>query len=141
MPAAYRRENPREVLEGEFWLTPHDSGYLMVRPSFVFENLVQSIKNKMDENPQKVNLFIRYLYTNSVKIKLDSQNRIVLSQKIREKLKFQDPKPREDVVLVGSGDYFEIWPGEKFESEEESLTKLSGMMDEWGASVSIETNK
>ncbi|MCA1765632.1 MAG: hypothetical protein LC633_05210 [Desulfobulbaceae bacterium] len=129
MPAGFRKDNPPEVLNGDFYITPHREGFLIVRPALIWEKYKSSIMadNGID-NVQK-RKFVRLLCNNSMKIKLDGQHRIVLNQGLRQKLEFSTDEPRQKIVVVGCGDFLEIWPEDIYRGEDDSTMELSNFID------------
>jgi len=140
IPSPYRKENPNQLLGAEFMVTPHADGYLMIRPISVFKKMINDIIEKVNQLPpekiedasKKAKNLGKLLYAHSQKITLDGKHRIILSPEMRSKLKFSKPKPREDVILIGRGSYFEILPKELDKYEEESLQSLSIFLDDFG---------
>ncbi len=129
MPAWFRKDNPAEILSGDFYATPHHEGFLIIRPAVVWEKYKHSVLGAEEYDGAQKRKFIRLLCNNSAKIKLDSQSRIVLSQGLRHKLLFDDEEPRQKVVVVGCGESLEIWPESIYRGEDDSTMELSGFID------------
>ncbi len=129
MPKVFRKDNSSDILENDFFLTPHSSGYLVIRPKTVWDEFIVSIRSATEFTPSEIRKFAKELYANSSKIKLDSQHRIVLSKELRKKLAFEDSSLRQKVKIVGRGGYFEIWPENLYRGEEESTSRLSEYLD------------
>jgi division/cell wall cluster transcriptional repressor MraZ len=129
MPAGFRKDNSEAILSGDFYATPHQEGFLIVRPGEVWDAYLRSIQaaEKLDEVEKRK--FIRLLFNQSIKIKLDSQFRMVLSQPLRRLLAFEDEEPRQKVVVVGGGDFLEVWPESRYRGEEDSTRELSGFIN------------
>ena len=125
MPAGFRKDNNPDVLNGDFYFTPHENGFIIVRPIAVWEAYQQSIMDAEDLNGSQKRQFIRLLCNNSVKARLDSQHRIVLNQSLRRFLTFETEEPRQKMVVVGSGEELELWPAEKYRGESDSTQELS----------------
>lgn len=129
MPAGFRKDNQSEILNGDFYITPHADGFLVVRPAVIWGKYKHSILAADELDGVQKRKFIRLLSNNSVKIKLDSQHRIVLNQGLRRKLLFSDEESRQKVVVVGCGDFLEIWPEDIYRGEDDSTMELSGFID------------
>jgi division/cell wall cluster transcriptional repressor MraZ len=129
MPAGFRKDNAEAILNGDFYITAHQEGFLIVRPGVVWEGYLRSIQAAEELDTVQKRKFIRLLCNNSVKIRLDSQFRAVLSQVLRRKLAFEDEEPRQKVVVVGCGDFLEIWPEGRYRGEEDSTRELSGFIN------------
>jgi MraZ protein len=63
--------------------------------------------------------------TQSVEVESDREGRIVLPQRLREKLNLDEG----EVLLMGSGDFVEIWPPDHYEATKGARlrAKLAGM--------------
>ena len=129
MPAPFRKDNGTETLEGDFFITPHSRGYLFVRPQSVWKEYIQAIQDDSDLSAKEKRAFVKQLYNNSTKLKLDPQYRFVLSQKIRSMLIFATEAPRQDVKMVGCGSHLEIWPASAYQGEDKSVADLSKLID------------
>ncbi len=125
MPAGFRKNNNPEILNGDFYFTPHENGFIIVRPTEVWEAYQQSVMDAEDLGEPQKRQFVRLLCNNSVKAKLDSQHRIVLSQSLRRFLAFENDEPRQKMVVVGSGSELELWPAERYRGESDSTQELS----------------
>ncbi|MFO7606261.1 MAG: hypothetical protein R6W72_08185 [Desulfurivibrionaceae bacterium] len=129
MPAGFRKDNPPEVLNGDFYITPHREGFLIVRPALIWEKYKSSIMADSGIDNVQKRKFVRLLCNNSMKIKLDGQHRIVLNQGLRQKLEFTTDEPRQKIVVVGCGDFLEIWPEDIYRGEDDSTMELSNFID------------
>ena len=129
LPAGFRKDNQTEVLNGDFYITSHSEGFLIVRPAVIWEKYKSLILADGGLDGVQKRKFIRLLCNNSVKIKLDSQHRIVLNQGLRHKLEFTDDEPRQKIVVVGCGDFLELWPEAIYRGEDDSTMELSNFID------------
>ncbi|MBU0675936.1 MAG: hypothetical protein KJ950_14970 [Proteobacteria bacterium] len=129
MPAGFRKDNSDDILSGDFYITPHRTGFVQVRPAMVWERYKQSIQSAEEFDGTQKRKFIRLLSNNTAKGKLDSQYRIVLTQGLRRKIHFVSDDPRQKVFIVGCGDSFEIWPEHLYRGEEDSTGEMSGFID------------
>jgi MraZ protein len=69
----------------------------------------------LDENPPKdmnVKKFLRYLYSTAEEVTVDRQGRILVPQILRESVQLKN-----ECVITGQRNRFEIWPMEKWEME------------------------
>ena len=55
---------------------------------------------------ERARLLRRYLFSSSINVELDGQGRFVIPSNL---LSFA--KIKEDVVIIGAGDHFEVWDG------------------------------
>lgn len=129
LPAGFRKDNQPEVLNGDFYITPHGDGFLVVRPVVIWEKYKSLILADTSLDGVQKRKFIRLLCNNSAKIKLDSQYRLVLNQGLRQKLAFTADDPRQKIVVVGCGDFLEIWPEALYRGEDDSTMELSDFID------------
>ena len=129
LPAGFRKDNQAEVLNGDFYITPHSEGFLVVRPAVIWGKYKDLILADDGLDGVQKRKFIRLLCNNSVKIKLDSQHRIVLNQGLRHKLEFSADELRQKIVVVGCGDFLEIWPEAVYRGEDDSTMELSNFLD------------
>ena len=129
MPAGFRKDNPDAVLGGDFYITPHQEGFLIARPAVVWEEYLQSIQETVELDGAQKRKFIRLLCNNSVKTRLDNQFRMVLSQPQRRKLAFDSEEPRQKLLVVGCGDFIEVWPEGRYRGEDDSTRELSGFIN------------
>jgi division/cell wall cluster transcriptional repressor MraZ len=128
MPAGFRRDVPPEVLEGDFYLTPEPEGHLMVRPREEFEDTMRRIKRSPLETRVKKQ-YIRRINQLTQRTSLDKQNRLVLTPMMRRRLGLEEAG-KSEVVILGCGDWFEIWHPENYEGEEEMLASMVDLRDQ-----------
>ena len=131
MPAGFRKDNSEAVLAGDFYITPHQEGFLIARPAVVWDAYLHSIQSAEGLDGAQKRKFVRLLCNNSVKTRLDGQFRMVLSQAQRKKLAFPDEEPRQRLLVVGCGDFIEVWPEARYRGEDDSTTELSGFIDDF----------
>ena len=48
MPSGFRKDNTDAVLGGDFYITPHQDGFLIARPAVVWEGYLQSIREAVE---------------------------------------------------------------------------------------------
>jgi len=131
MPAGFRKDNSDATLASDFYITPHQDGFLIARPAEVWQAYLQAVQSAEDLDVARKRKFIRLLCNNSVKTRLDSQFRIVLSQSQRRKLSFGNEDARQKLVVVGCGEFIEVWPEAKYRGEDDSTRELSGFINEF----------
>lgn len=129
MPAGFRKDNSEAVLGGDFYITPHQEGFLIARPAVVWGAYLQSIQSATELDGIQKRKFVRLLCNNSVKTRLDSQFRMVLSQVQRRKLAFDNDELRQKLLVVGCGDFIEVWPEARYRGEDDSTRELSGFIN------------
>lgn len=98
IPARYR-----DLLEDGSYITMGFDNNLMVMTASAF-TLVSQRVNKMSITDPTARLLRRLIFSSGVKIDIDNAGRILLPQFQREAAKLDS-----EVVIVGVGDYFEIW--------------------------------
>ncbi|NTV14759.1 MAG: hypothetical protein HGA96_12645 [Desulfobulbaceae bacterium] len=118
-------------MSGDFFITPHQDGFLIARPAVIWDAYLQSIQATAELDGAQKRKFIRLLCNNSVKIRLDNQFRMVLSQSQRRKLAFDNGEPRQRLVVVGCGDFIEVWPEAKYRGEDDATRELSGFINDF----------
>ncbi len=131
LPSPFRKDNSDDLLASNFFVIPHSHGYLIIRPQPNWQSYIASIHNDPELSAVEKRKFVQALYNNSVKVKPDSQYRLVLSQKFRDVLRFEDDSPRQALKITGCGEHFEIWPPELFKGEGKSIAELSLFIDKF----------
>ena len=106
----------RELIsvEGGFVLQGFDQN-LIVLPSSTYVSLSHRV-NQMSLTDPISRLLRRLIYSTAFQIELDSSGRILLPQYLRKESGIES-----DVVVVGNGDYFEIWSPEQWSQQAELL--------------------
>lgn len=131
MPSGFRKDNSEAVLHGDFYITPHQDGFLIARPAEIWDTYLKSIQAADNLDGSQKRKFIRLLCNNSVKSCLDNQFRMVLSPSQRRKLAFANEEVRQKLVVVGCGDFLEVWPEARYRGEEDATRELSSFIDEF----------
>lgn len=88
---------------------------LMVFPAATFEAISHRIK-RMSMTDPTARLLRRLLFSTADRVDLDKSGRILLPQLLREEASLES-----GVVVVGSGDYFEIWSPVEWTGQAEQL--------------------
>jgi MraZ protein len=110
IPARYR-----EILGEEgAYITRGFNHNLIVLPTTSFERIYAKV-NKTSITDPAAQKFKRFFFANASKIEFDRIGRILLPMFLRE---ITDLK--EQAVVVGAGDYFEIWSVDLWRQQEES---------------------
>lgn len=131
LPAPFRHSNSEEILDGEFIVTPHEYGYLVVTPELIWEEENEDILQHHAENPIKAKQYLRFRHINSAQLRLDKLFRVVLPKGIRENLNFEGNENKQDIVILGTGEKFEIWPEQLHVGDSTALNWMSEISDEF----------
>ncbi len=108
----------REELGDSVYITQGFDGNLQAFPSALFEmmsNQVRSI-SYLDPNSRMLR---RILFSNAENIKFDNAGRILLPSFLRETANL-----KEIAIVVGSGEYFELWSPDKWQAQQTSLNDI-----------------
>jgi MraZ protein len=111
IPARFRESLSAD---GAFVLQGFDKN-LMVLTAPAFKILTGRINNMSITDPT-ARLLRRLLFSTANQIDIDKSGRILIPQFLRKAADIKN-----SVVLVGSGEYFEIWSPEVWESQEEQI--------------------
>ena len=119
VPARYR-----DLLQpaGAYIMQGFDKN-LMIFPSAAFEALSRRVR-QLDMTDSATRLLRRMLYSTGEYVTVDKGGRILIPQFLRLANGLQC-----DVVVVGSGDYFEIWSPEEWEPQNERLLDAQANAD------------
>ena len=98
IPARYR-----DLLEGGAYITQGFDQNLMVWPVSAFEHILQSLGTKSITDPD-TRLLQRLIFSRGERLEVDGAGRILIPQFLR-----QFANLVSEVVVVGVGNYFEIW--------------------------------
>jgi MraZ protein len=88
---------------------------LMVLPSPTFEFLSHRV-NKLSMTDPTARLLRRLVFSTADRVEVDKVGRILIPQFLRQKVGVEN-----QLVVVGMGDYFEIWTPEQWEEQSEKL--------------------
>lgn len=101
IPARYR-----DLLNDGAYLTQGFDRNLMVMTVSAFEALSRRV-NSMSITDSRARLLRRLLFSNGERVDVDKAGRILIPQFLRQSASLDS-----DAIVVGGGDYFEIWsPG------------------------------
>jgi len=108
----------REGLGDCVYITQGFDGNLQAFPADLYEAMSRKVRsaNYLDSNSR---LLRRILFSNAEMAKFDSAGRILLPAFLR---KLADLV--EAAMLVGSGEYFEIWSPENWQKQQNSLNDI-----------------
>lgn len=117
----------REELGEEFFVTQGFDGNLQAFPVALFEQLSSQVRSisYLDPNSRRLR---RILFSNAERTKFDSVGRILLPSFLRETANLKGI-----AVIVGSGEYFELWSPEKWAAQQTSLNDIEANEQRFGA--------
>lgn len=123
VPARYR-----ELLaaEGAYLIQGFDQN-LMVLTSPTFEAISRRV-NAMNMTDPNARLLRRLIFSTADRVEIDRAGRILLPQFLRQTVGLEG-----DVVIVGVGDYFEIWSAERWSSQAAQLQDADANAQRFGA--------
>ena len=107
VPSKYREESPDGVV-----VTKGLDGNLMVYAKETFDIFAESM-NGISVTDPNLRSFRRDILGNSAELTYDSAGRILIPLHLRKLAGIE-----ENVMIIGSGDYFEIWDLERLEAYE-----------------------
>jgi MraZ protein len=117
----------REDLGDCVYITQGFDGNLQALPSDLYEAISRKVRaaNYLDSNSRVLR---RILFANAEMAKFDSAGRILLPAYLR---KIADLT--ETAILVGSGEYFEIWSPDNWQTQQTSLNDVKANEDRFSA--------
>jgi MraZ protein len=106
----------RELLmaEGAF-VSQGFERYLMVRTVPAFEELSKKVE-ALSQTVQNARLLKRLIFSTAEKVEVDKAGRILIPEFLRNAAGLQN-----ETIIVGAGDYFEIWAPEIWATQEAEL--------------------
>ncbi len=107
----------RQLLENGGYITQGLDRNLMVWQKDSFEKLGKQLSRKSITDPT-VREFSRVFFGEAERIEWDGSGRILVPQFLRERHKLNG-----EVIIKGSGDYFEIWEPEQWSRQMAALDK------------------
>jgi MraZ protein len=110
IPARYR-----ELLENGAYVTQGFDGNLIVLPAPSFEQMYQHV-NGMSMTDPVARQLKRFMFSNAERCDFDRAGRMLLPQFLRESAELNG-----NAILVGVGDYFEIWSPQNWARQNELL--------------------
>ncbi len=105
----------RELLGSNGYITLGFDQNLMVLPSEVFIRLSEHARAMSLTDPN-ARLLKRLLFSHAERVEMDRVGRILIPQWLRKSAEINSR-----AMVVGMGDYFEIWPFERWEEQRQLL--------------------
>ena len=102
-------------LEGGAYILQGFERNLLVLPIVAFESMVRTMTAQNLADPL-VRSLLRMMLGSAQPVSLDKSSRLALPGDLKEFAQLQG-----DVVLVGQGDFFEVWQPDLWEEQEEQL--------------------
>lgn len=121
IPARYR---DYLAPDGAFVMQGFDQN-LIVLPVIKFEQLSQQV-NHLSLTDSTARLLKRLVFSTADKVEVDKIGRILLPQFLRQFAGLDD-----SLVIVGAGDYFEIWSQAAWEKQHEALHEVQSNPDQF----------
>ena len=106
----------REMLSDGAYITRGFDGNLIVWTTSLFQ-LVSHRLNSMNTAANTTRELRRLIFGNAEKVEFDKFGRILIQQFLREAAKLSS-----NAVIVGTGDYFEIWSADQWAQQQSQLT-------------------
>jgi len=105
----------RELLSDGAYVTRGFDRNLMVLTTSAFQKMYDHLNsmNVADQNSRQVR---RMILGNAYHLEVDKSGRILISQNLREFINL-----KAEAVLVGQGDYFEVWAPDLWQKQEKLL--------------------
>jgi MraZ protein len=105
----------RELLEEGAYVTQGFDRSLMVMTTNAFELISQRVRTMSITNPE-ARLLRRLIFSNGEHVEIDKAGRILIPQFLRQAAGLDG-----EAVVVGLGDYFEIWSPEEWDGQSTQL--------------------
>ncbi len=112
IPARYREL----LVDGAFLVRGFDSN-LMVMSTKAFEAISQRLSHMSMTDPLTRALH-RLIFGSATRLELDRAGRILIPDYLCKKIGLS---PDREAILVGQGDYFEIWSAEEWARQQQAL--------------------
>ena len=108
----------REELGESVYLTQGFDGNLQAFPITLFEKLADRVRSisLLDPNSRMLR---RLIFSNAKQIKFDNAGRILIPAFLRETANLE-----ETALIVGVGEYFELWSPDKWQAQQVSLNDI-----------------
>ena len=108
----------RDGLEDSIFVTQGFDGNLQAFPPDLFELMSSQVRSisYLDVNSRRLR---RILFSNAEQTRFDSAGRILLPAFLRETANLKDI-----AIVVGSGEYFELWSPENWQAQQTSLNDV-----------------
>jgi MraZ protein len=121
IPAKYR---DYLVPDGAYVMQGFDKN-LMVLPVTKFDELSQQV-NRLPLTDSTARLLKRLIFSTADQVEVDKIGRILLPKFLRQFAELED-----NLVVVGAGDYFEIWSQTAWKTQHETLQEVQSNPDQF----------
>ena len=117
----------REELGNAVYLTQGFDGNLQVLPPDLFELMASRVRSisYLDANSRRLR---RILFANAERVTFDGVGRVLLPAFLRETANL-----KEMAIVVGSGDYFELWSPDIWQAQQITLNDIEANEQRFGA--------
>ena len=123
VPARFRDE----LVSGGAYVMQGFDQNLIVLPAATFEAISQQV-SQTSITDSKARLLRRLVFSTADFVEMDKAGRILIAQFLRQAANLD-----RDVVVVGNGDYFELWSPESWELQIEALQDAQSNADRFVA--------
>jgi len=122
IPSKYREE-----LGNAAYVTQGFDGNLQIFPPDLFELMASRVRSMsfLDANSRRLR---RIIFANAERVTFDSAGRILLPTFLRETANL-----KETAIVVGGGDYFELWSPEIWQAQQTTLNDIEANEQRFGA--------
>ncbi|HEY3344557.1 MAG TPA: division/cell wall cluster transcriptional repressor MraZ [Anaerolineaceae bacterium] len=129
VPARYR-----ELLEKGAYITQGLDQNLWVMPAAMFDQMYKKVSEKSFTDP-KARLLRRLVFSNADRVEVDKAGRMLIPQFLRQ------PNGLDgEAVIVGTGEYFEIWSRTEWQNQQKELQNTEANQERFaGLDLSFET--
>jgi len=111
IPSRYREE----LTDNNLILTTGFDNSLMALPPELFEIVSNQMRSKPITDPNS-RQFRRLFFSNAQELEIDKTGRVLLPSFLRDSANLT-----ENAVLVGNGEYFELWSPERWGVQQDNL--------------------
>ena len=122
----------REELEGGAYVLRGFDQNLLVMTDRAFDTIRKQVEAMSFTDPN-TRLLRRLVFSTADRVELDKAGRILIPQFLRDTVQIQS-----EVVLVGAGDYFEIWATEPWNNQDALLQDVEANAQRFSA-ISLST--
>ena len=113
----------RARLAGEVVITQGFDGNLLLLKDGVFDGILQRAKGMNIADP-RARLLLRLILSNASESAVDDSGRVFVTEDLRNYAQLQG-----EVVLIGQGDYLELWAPAHWEKQEDRLRDAEANAD------------
>jgi len=105
----------RELLEKGAYITQGLDQNLLVLPTEMFEQMYRKVSEQSFTDP-KARMLRRLFFSNADRVEVDKAGRMLIPQFLRQSNQLDGA-----AVIVGAGEYFEIWSGTQWQEQQKEL--------------------